>query len=103
MSDLDALTARIQRLETQNRRLQQVLLAGAVLLIGCGAATTTANYGHLSSHTIAVFGANEQGEAISLGRTAAGGQLILRDAAGKTRVTLDVDGLTVVDPSERGQ
>ncbi len=90
-----ALLARVERLELSNRRLKRGLLCIAALIVGCGAASTTANFKKVSSHQLSVFAAGEKGEVISMSRSAEGGKLVLRDAAGATRVVIDTTGVVV--------
>ncbi len=91
------LSARVEQLEHSRRRLGFALFAVAAVAISCGAASTTAQFKKVSTHTLAVFGAGESGEVIRLGRTTEGGQMILEDAKGHQRVQIGVDGVTVLD------
>ena len=92
-TDWVALNKRLERLERGNQRLKALLLGMTALAVGCGATTTVANYGTLRSHTIEVFTADEKAQVLVLDRDSKGGQIVIKDNAGKARVRIDVDGV----------
>jgi hypothetical protein len=96
---IEQLVCRLEQLELRHRRLKLWFGAAVLVAIGCGAADTTARYKKVTSHDIAIFGAEEEGEVITLDRTAQGGRLIVRDAAGRVRVEIDEAGLRTRDAS----
>lgn len=96
MSDSAEIRERLDRLECSNRRMKLGALGVALLAFACGAGTT-AQYAKLTSHHLAVFGSGEKGEVVTLSRSAKGGQIVVRDAAGKARVTIDADGVRTAD------
>ncbi len=93
----EQLVARLEILERRHLHLKLVLGAAAVVAVGCGAASTTAQYRKVTSHDVAIFGADEQGEVLTLDRNDQGGRLLLRDAAGKVRVEIDATGVRTRD------
>lgn len=93
---LDQLTRRLDRLERSNHRLKFSLLGVGAIAFGCGAGTT-AQFKKATSHHLAIFGAEEKGEVVTLSRTQGGGQIVVRDAAGKARVSIDGSGVRVRD------
>jgi hypothetical protein len=94
---IEQLSERLARLERRHARLKVAFVATLVLGLGCGAASTTAQYRKVTSHVVAIFGANEDGEVLTLERAANGGRLTVRDSAGRVRVEIDADGLRTRD------
>lgn len=91
--DIEALSARLERVERSNRVLRAVLIAVGLVGVGCGATTTVANYGTVRAHTLEVFAAGETGDVLTLGRDARGGRVELKSAAGEVALVIDVDGV----------